>query len=231
MTPSKTSDKFNLSIGWLLGTPFFISIASWLVTSKWNKTTGSLPIGAEVTVYGELAGEKSTCTHFGRLLPMTLKRERGFTRWLRHTVKSMKYVDHYSVTAKDIVLSQVMPQTIRSMIDTPCNISQHMSWSILKNIWRKNLQKTFPKAILRVSTSTLIMQVTSRVPELSTISLLWLVSEVDQVKQLLSIHLVRPVTEKVRLAALVVVLKKQDWPSHVNSGEETARVHWNRLYW
>ena len=62
------------------GYTLFVSIASWLVTSEWNKTTGQLPIGAEVTVYGELAGEKSTCTHFGRLLPMTLKRERGFTR-------------------------------------------------------------------------------------------------------------------------------------------------------
>jgi hypothetical protein len=40
-----------------LGYTLSVSISSWLVTSERNKTTGSLPIGAEVTVYGELAGE------------------------------------------------------------------------------------------------------------------------------------------------------------------------------
>ena len=34
----------------------FASISSWLVTSEWNKITGSLPVGAELTVHGKLAG-------------------------------------------------------------------------------------------------------------------------------------------------------------------------------
>ena len=41
-----------------LGYTLFVSIASWLMTSEWNKRTGFLPTGAEVTVYGELAGEE-----------------------------------------------------------------------------------------------------------------------------------------------------------------------------
>jgi len=41
-----------------MGYTLFVSIVSWLMVSEWNKTTGSLPINAEVTVYGELAGEE-----------------------------------------------------------------------------------------------------------------------------------------------------------------------------
>ena len=41
-----------------IGYTLFVSIASWLMTKEWNKTTGALPLNAEVTVYGELAGEE-----------------------------------------------------------------------------------------------------------------------------------------------------------------------------
>ena len=41
-----------------IGYTLFVSIASWLISKEWNKTTGALPLNAEVTVYGELAGEE-----------------------------------------------------------------------------------------------------------------------------------------------------------------------------
>jgi len=40
------------------GYTLFVSISSWLMACEWNKTTGSIPVDAEVTVYGELAGEE-----------------------------------------------------------------------------------------------------------------------------------------------------------------------------
>ncbi|KAL7534418.1 hypothetical protein ACHAXR_005863 [Thalassiosira sp. AJA248-18] len=36
----------------------FVSIASWLLAAEWNKTSGKLKVGDEVTVFGELVGEK-----------------------------------------------------------------------------------------------------------------------------------------------------------------------------
>ena len=36
----------------------FISIDSWLEAKEWNKTTGTLSVGDEVTGHGELAGDK-----------------------------------------------------------------------------------------------------------------------------------------------------------------------------
>ena len=45
-----------------IGYTLFISILSWLEAAEWNKTTGTLPIGAEVTVFGEFAGE-NVCMH------------------------------------------------------------------------------------------------------------------------------------------------------------------------
>ena len=41
-----------------IGYTLFVSIASWLMSANWNKTTGSIPLESEVTVYGELAGEE-----------------------------------------------------------------------------------------------------------------------------------------------------------------------------
>ena len=35
-----------------------LSIASWMEAVEWNKNSGALPIGAEVTVYGKMPGEK-----------------------------------------------------------------------------------------------------------------------------------------------------------------------------
>ena len=34
-----------------------MSVCSWLVVDEWNKTSGVLEVGAEVTVDGERAGE------------------------------------------------------------------------------------------------------------------------------------------------------------------------------
>ena len=41
-----------------IGYTLFVSIASWLMTKEWNKIEGNLPMNAEVTVYGELAGDE-----------------------------------------------------------------------------------------------------------------------------------------------------------------------------
>ena len=41
-----------------IGYTLFVSIVSWLLASEWNKTTGILPEGGEVTVEGEMVGEK-----------------------------------------------------------------------------------------------------------------------------------------------------------------------------
>ena len=45
--------QYWVSIGYTL----FVSIASWLQATEWNKTTGELPIGAEVTIDGEFSGK------------------------------------------------------------------------------------------------------------------------------------------------------------------------------
>ena len=41
-----------------------MSIASWLEAKEWNKTSGSLSIGAKVTAHGELAGEDTNMDLF-----------------------------------------------------------------------------------------------------------------------------------------------------------------------
>ena len=51
-----------------LGYTLFVSIASWLMASEWNKTTGSLCVGDEVTVYGELAGEEMNKDSFWAMI-------------------------------------------------------------------------------------------------------------------------------------------------------------------
>jgi hypothetical protein len=40
-----------------IGYTLFVSISSWIQAAEWNKTTGNLPIGAEVTVDGEFTGD------------------------------------------------------------------------------------------------------------------------------------------------------------------------------
>ena len=50
----KIQPQYWVTIGYTL----FVSIASWLMASEWNKTAGILPLGAEVTVHGELSGEE-----------------------------------------------------------------------------------------------------------------------------------------------------------------------------
>ena len=50
----QVQSQYWSSIGYTL----FVSIVSWLQAKEWNKTTGLLPIGSEVTVHGELSGEK-----------------------------------------------------------------------------------------------------------------------------------------------------------------------------
>ena len=41
-----------------IGFTLCVSIASWLEAVEWNKDSGALTIGSEVTVYGEKSGEK-----------------------------------------------------------------------------------------------------------------------------------------------------------------------------
>ena len=41
-----------------IGYTLFVSIASWIEAAEWDKESGLLPIGSEVTVYGEKSGEK-----------------------------------------------------------------------------------------------------------------------------------------------------------------------------
>ena len=47
-----------------IGYTLFVSIASWLEAAEWNKESGVLPVGAEVTVYGEKSNEKLNSNSF-----------------------------------------------------------------------------------------------------------------------------------------------------------------------
>ena len=47
-----------------IGYSLFVSIASWLMASVWNMTTGTLSMGDEVTVDGEMSGEEINAASF-----------------------------------------------------------------------------------------------------------------------------------------------------------------------
>ena len=42
----------------IIGYTLFVSISSWIQAAEWNKTTGNLPLGAEVTVDGDLTEDE-----------------------------------------------------------------------------------------------------------------------------------------------------------------------------
>ena len=58
--PDRVQSQYWATIPYTL----FVSIASWLEAKEWNKTSGSLSIGAKVTAHGELAGEDTNMDLF-----------------------------------------------------------------------------------------------------------------------------------------------------------------------
>ena len=71
--PEQIQSQYWATIGYTL----FVSIASWLEAKEWNKTTGSLPIGAEVTVNGELTGDNVNMESFWAVVTSVDKEDKN----------------------------------------------------------------------------------------------------------------------------------------------------------
>ena len=58
--PDQIQSQYWATIGYTL----FVSIVIWLEAKEWNKTKGPLPMGAEVTIHGKIAGDEVNMESF-----------------------------------------------------------------------------------------------------------------------------------------------------------------------
>ena len=118
----------------------FVSISSFLMVDEWNKDTGELPLGAEVTVHGEfyVGAEKEKATinlsSFWAKVVSVVDKDHEIYRVEDEGRKIMTcLVRHYDI-ANDTPFAAVISPMINFMTASPCNISRSKKWIILKSI-------------------------------------------------------------------------------------------------